>query len=158
MLYLGKSWEILWDLPEINQRASGAWIECRTSFSLVPAGRLSSFPRARSWCWKGTDLRQPGSAVGKTMVASSLTDQSKGQKEIVSRERGGREGRRRQTGKERRSEPLVEACGRKPANSFPAREDLDISRHERHPVYLILPKRLDRDIPERGKGQGRRKD
>lgn len=52
------------------------------------------------------------------------------------------------------SEPLVEACGRKPANSFPAREDLDISRHERHPVYLILPKRLDRDIPQRGKGRG----
>lgn len=27
-----------------------------------------------------------------------------------------------------------------------------------HPVYLILPKRLDRDIPQRGKGRGRRED
>jgi len=28
------------------------------------------------------------------------------------------------------SEPLAEACERKPANSFPAREGLDIFRHE----------------------------
>lgn len=66
---------------------------------------------------------QPGSAVGKTMVASSLTG----------RRSQGRKGRK---GADRRAES-VEACGRKVANSFPAREDLDISRHKGTPsVYL----------------------
>lgn len=73
----------------------------------------------RSWRCKAANLWQPGSAVGKTMVASSLTGRSQAGAE---REEG-------------RGSP-VEACGRKPANSFPAREDLDISRHKVLLVYL----------------------
>jgi len=72
-----------------------------------------------------------GSAVGKTIVASALT----------AGRRDGKGG----------SEPLAEACERKPANSFPAREDLDISRHEDTPS--IYPSETPRSRYSRtGKG------
>lgn len=58
-----------------------------------------------------------------------------------------------ETEREERSGPSVEACGRKLANSFPAREDLDISRHKGTPRLFILPKRLDRDISKPKKEQ-----
>jgi len=66
------------------------------------------------------------------MVASSLTGQGT--------EKGRREGASRRS--------LWEESGK----LIPSpREDLDISRHR--PRLFILPKRLDRDIPERGNGQ-----
>jgi hypothetical protein len=64
--------------------------------------------------------------------------------------------RDRKGGRERRRGRRERAAGRslweESGKLIPSpREDLDISRHR--PRLFILPKRLDRDIPERGNGQ-----
>lgn len=68
-------------------------LKCRADLLLVPAGCIPPLllPRRRSWRCKAANLWQSGSAVGKTMVASSLTGRSQA---------GGRKGRK---GADRRS-------------------------------------------------------
>lgn len=68
-----KAW--LWEFRNKSNVNRACELKCRADFLLVPAGciSLSPFPRQRSWRCKAANLWQPGSAVGKTMVASSLT-------------------------------------------------------------------------------------
>lgn len=69
-----KAW--LWEFRNKSNVNRACELKCRADdFLLVPAGciSLSPFSRQRSWRCKAANLWQPGSAVGKTMVASSLT-------------------------------------------------------------------------------------